>query len=305
MIFNRIEKKTWRAINAETSIHKVLLFCFLVLPILVNSPSVAEELKTGKQIPPLEETLQLVLKRLDSPSDSSNWIARIRQMFTTKNPSVAEIKYQVKQHYYQIQIKKEQLSIAEEVQEHFEEAISKAEEKYADEESEEDITQSDITKLKLGLAGTSNDITEIKSDMALAKLSLGKMMGWDLSSEIQLAQDKILPVEFDYTNLREYRLKAGKNSSEAAGLSEEEKRFALQKTFIRINKTREKKNLANKIKKITRALLVTELANYDFGIGDSGDLFQALIIYTKVLRGYYESIYNFNMAVAALEKIEN
>lgn len=282
----------WRAGNAETLIHKVLLFGVLIFPVLVNSPSVAEELKTGKQIPPLEETLQLVFKRLASPPDSSNV------------PQKESIKYQVKQHYYQIQIKKEQLSIVEEVQGHFEEAISKAEEKYADEESDADITQSDITKLKLGLAGASNDVAEIKSKMALAKLSLGKMMGWDLSSGIQMAQDKILPVEFHHTNLREYRLKTGKSSAGGTGLAEEEKRFTLQKAFIQINKTREKMDLANKVKKITRALLITEVANYDFGIGDSKDLFQALIIYTKVLQGYYESIYNFNMAVAALEEIE-
>ena len=36
----------------------------------------------------------------------------------------------------------------------------------------------------------------------------------------------------------------------------------------------------------------------DFGIGDPADLFQALIIYTRVLSGYYESVYKFNLSVA-------
>ncbi|MZH46999.1 MAG: TolC family protein, partial [Nitrospinae bacterium] len=61
-------------------------------------------------------------------------------------------------------------------------------------------------------------------------------------------------------------------------------------------------HLAKKNRKITRALLVSEVANYDFGIGNSGDLFEALIIYSRVLNGYYESVYNFNLAVAELNR---
>ena len=68
--------------------------------------------------------------------------------------------------------------------------------------------------------------------------------------------------------------------------------------------TREKLNIARKNRKITRALLVAEVANYDFGIGDPGDLFEALIIYTRVLSGYYDSVYNFNLAVADLNRVK-
>ena len=60
--------------------------------------------------------------------------------------------------------------------------------------------------------------------------------------------------------------------------------------------------LARKNRKITRALLVSEVANYDFGIGDPADLFQALIIYTRVLSGYYDSVYKFNLSVAGLKR---
>ena len=48
---------------------------------------------------------------------------------------------------------------------------------------------------------------------------------------------------------------------------------------------------------MTRALLVTEVANYDFGIGNEADLFEALIIYTRVLVGYYEAVHTFNVSV--------
>ncbi|MFQ5444247.1 MAG: hypothetical protein ACE5EK_06475, partial [Nitrospinales bacterium] len=83
-----------------------------------------------------------------------------------------------------------------------------------------------------------------------------------------------------------------------------EKSVAFREAFLRVNEAREKWKLAKKARKITRALLVTEVANYDFGIGDSAELFEALIIYTRVLSGYYETIYNFNMAVASLRLLE-
>ena len=40
------------------------------------------------------------------------------------------------------------------------------------------------------------------------------------------------------------------------------------------------------------------------GIGDARDLFEALIIYTRVLRGYFQSIYKLNIAIADIEKIQ-
>ena len=64
-------------------------------------------------------------------------------------------------------------------------------------------------------------------------------------------------------------------------------------------------NLARKNRKMTRALLVSEVANFDFGIGESSDLFQSLIIYTRVLNGYYESVYNYNLSVAILDRDKN
>ena len=63
--------------------------------------------------------------------------------------------------------------------------------------------------------------------------------------------------------------------------------------------------LAKKNRKMTRALLVSEVANYDFGVGETGDLFQALIIYTRVLNGYYDSVYKYNLSVAVLDRDKN
>ncbi|MFQ5671969.1 MAG: TolC family protein [Nitrospinales bacterium] len=247
--------------------------------------------KEVKPIPPLADTLQIVFKNLESVSENPG---------RNNLPSRVEIENQVKQFYYQILFKREQLKIAEEVKGHFEKALTKAEEKY--EAGDDDVSQSSITKLKLGLAGTENDIAGLKADMELARLSLGRLMGWEITSETPMAEKKIRPVDFPFVLFKEYL--EGRNPGGDPQTVSGEKEFDLRKALIHVNEAREKMNLAGKIKKITRALLVTEVANYDFGIGDSKDLFEALIIYTRVLKGFYETIYNFNMAVADMHKIE-
>jgi hypothetical protein len=80
-------------------------------------------------------------------------------------------------------------------------------------------------------------------------------------------------------------------------------RLTLHKAFIAAKEATAKVTLGKKNRKITRALLVAEVANYDFGIGDSQELFEALIVYTRVLVGYLDSIYTLNVAVAELEKL--
>ena len=79
-------------------------------------------------------------------------------------------------------------------------------------------------------------------------------------------------------------------------------RLMLHKAYIAAEASKAKVMLGKMNRKITRALLVAEVANYDFGIGDSKELFEALIIYTRVFSSYLESIYAFNVAVAELEK---
>ncbi|MFQ5715985.1 MAG: hypothetical protein ACE5GQ_02670 [Nitrospinales bacterium] len=296
------------------------LHVVLIQFVLANS-SLAQEPPKIKQIPPLEETLRIVGERQSLLPNPGN--ADLRE---SGLGSLAEAEYQATQYYYQIQSKGDQLSVAKEVKKHFEKAVTKAEEKYDDPESDADISQSDITKLKLGLAGALNDIVELESGIDLALLSLETLMGWELSTEMGMAEESIKPVSFSYTSWAEYRSKAGseplpkgpplkfgaqdpkkmpfpmKTKNSAAAPSRKNEPLVFQKAFIHINKAREKMNLANKTKKITRALLVTEVANYDFGLGNSEDLFQALIIYTRVLKGYYKSIYSFNMAVADFRK---
>ena len=89
---------------------------------------------------------------------------------------------------------------------------------------------------------------------------------------------------------------------EPSNLTEENRRL-LHKVFLDVKLSNDKVVLGKKNRKITRALLVAEVANYDFGIGDSQDLFEALLIYTRVFSSYLDSVYVLKVSVAELEKL--
>ena len=215
-----------------------------------------------------------------------------------RNPNIklplSEIRYNVKKYYYQIQSASGQLDISREVKGHFDSAVKKSEKNF--DQGETDISQSDITKLKLGLSGTLNDIIELETELKIAKLYLGNYFGWNPSQNIELKEKKTSAVDFSFASFEDFF----HSLNYAEGQIIPEKRLSLEKGFIKAVEAQDKMNLAKKTRKITRALLVGEVANYDFGIGSSGDLFEALIIYTRVLKGYYQSIYNFNLSVAEL-----
>ena len=215
---------------------------------------------------------------------------------------LADKEYQVRKYYYQVQSKTEKLEILKEVKEYFETAVTKAEEKF--DSGEEDVSQSAITKLKLGLAGTSNDIIELESEVKVARLFLASIFKDNYSIDGEMADPDIEPVDFKFNNYDKWFKVSGLvfGIEEMTGKYDNE--LALKTGYLKAVETREKLDLARKNRKITRALLVSEVANYDFGIGDAGDLFEALIIYTRVLSGYYDSVYNFNLAVADLNRVK-
>ncbi|MGV7220262.1 MAG: hypothetical protein ACQ9MH_01905 [Nitrospinales bacterium] len=247
--------------------------------------------KTIPNIPALNETIKIALNH-------------------NSNKPKHEIIYSVKENYYLIQLKNDQLKISNEVKGHFETAIEKAEEKM--ESDEADITQSQITKLKLGLAGAKGDIIKYTSASLKARLKLGRLMGVDLHPDAELDEHNLIQIKTQYKTLEEYLKLTNKNSSEIEKSGDpgqlkprisEEKMHLLKEAFITLNEKKGFTNLARKNRRMTRALLVTEVANYDFGLGSGGDLFEALIIYTKLLNGFYQSVYGYNIGVAELDKI--
>lgn len=258
-------------------------FAFYMVLAVITGVCLAGTAEAGKflnKLPTLEQALAMAARH-----DSGE-----------KSPP-AEVALEVRRHYDLILARREQLEISREVQGHFEKALTQAEKKF--EEGEGDVSLAALTKLELGLVGALNDISQFNSDIALAQLYLAKHLGIQWAGKVDISGPKFRPVEFSFKTLGEYI----KSRSSAAQSKKPGDRFALQEAFIKVNKAREKSHLAAKTRKMTRALLVTEVANYDFGIGDEADLFEALIIYTRVLVGYFDAIYEFNISVYYLNRV--
>ncbi len=257
---------------------------YIVLAVIVTGGGFEGRVEAGvalNRLPTLEQALAMAARH-----DSGG-----------KSPQ-AEVALEVKRNYDLILARREQLEISREVQQHFEKAVTQAEKKF--EKGEGDVSLSALTKLELGLAGTLNDISQFNSDIALAQLHLGKHLGIQWAGKVDISGPKFRPVDFPFKTVGKYL----KSRSSAAKSEKPGDPFALQEALIKVNKAREQFHLAAKNRKMTRALLVTEVANYDFGIGDEADLFEALIIYTRVLVGYYDAIYEFNFSVYRFTRID-
>jgi len=228
------------------------------------------------------------------------------------------ITFLVKKYFYQIEIQVEQLDTAKEVRDHFQNAVEKSKEIF--DSGDGDLSQADLTKLKLGLSNTLNNIIDLEHDIQIGKLNLGELINQELRDGNDITVTDPIPIDFPYTSFDGY-LKAKNLTSQAkkiiseAGIVSneinveqstkltEENSLLLYKAFLGVTSSKDKVMLGKKNRKITRALLVSEVANYDFGIGDSQELFEALIMYTRVYNSYLDSIYTLNVSAAELEKL--
>lgn len=228
------------------------------------------------------------------------------------------ITFLVKKYFYQIETQVEQLDTEKEVRGHFQKAVEKSKEIF--DSGEGDVSQADLTKLKLGLSNTLNNIINLEHDIQIGKLNLGKLINQELRDGNDITVTDPIPIDFPYTSFDGY-LKAKNLTPEAKKIIgkasivsneihveqstklTEENRLLLYKAYLDITSSKDKVRLGKKNRKITRALLVSEVANYDFGIGDSQELFEALIMYTHVFSNYLDSIYTLNVSVAELEKL--
>ena len=228
------------------------------------------------------------------------------------------ITFLVKKYFYQIETQVEQLDTAKEVRDHFQKAVEKSKEIF--DSGEGDVSQADLTKLKLGLSNTLNNIIDLEHGLKIGKLNLGKLINQELRDGNDITVTDPIPIDFPYTSFDDYMIaknltpqskkiaaKVGIFSNEIHAEQPtkltEENRLLLYKAYLGVTSSKDKVMLGIKNRKITRALLVAEVANYDFGIGDSKELFEALIMYTRVFSSYLDSIYTLNVSAAELEKL--
>lgn len=228
------------------------------------------------------------------------------------------ITFLVKKYFYQIETQVEQLDTAKEVRGHFQKAVEKSKKIF--DSGEGDVSQADLTKLKLGLSNTLSNIIDLEHDIQIGKLNLGKLINQELRDGNDITVTDPIPIDFPYTSFDAYMIAknltpqskkiAGKvgivsneiHAEQPTKLTEEN-RLLLYKAYLGVTSSKDKVMLGKNNRKITRALLVAEVANYDFGIGDSQELFEALIMYTRVFSSYLDSIYTLNVSAAKLEKL--
>ncbi len=203
--------------------------------------------------------------------------------------------YKIKILYYDLLLAKELIQLADEVKSNFEKAYEKAAKKLESEDP--DITQQDVLKLKLGLVGSKGELNGLEHDKKEIIESLKYNLGipgnkiFDIKSK-RLKQEKI--------DLKKIKSSIDLNLSNKPSYKEKEDTFRITKVFLKINKANDSIKTAREARKVSRGLLVTNLANFDFGIGEAKDLFESLFIYMRSVKNYLKKIHEFNIAVAEL-----
>ncbi|HJP18514.1 MAG TPA: TolC family protein [Nitrospinota bacterium] len=203
--------------------------------------------------------------------------------------------YKIKTLYYDLLLAKELIQLADEVKSNFEKAYEKAGKKLESEDP--DITQQDVLKLKLGLVGSKDELNGLEHDKKEIIQSLKYNLGiprnkiFDIKSK-RLRQEKI--------DLKKVESNLDLNLSNKSSFKEKEDTFRITKVFLRINKANDSIKTAREARKVSRGLLVTNLANFDFGIGEAKDLFESLFIYMRSVKNYLKKIHEFNIALAEL-----
>ena len=108
------------------------------------------------------------------------------------------ITFLVKKYFYQIETQVEQLDTAKEVRDHFQKAVEKSKEIF--DSGEGDVSQADLTKLKLGLSNTLNNIIDLEHDIQIGKLNLGKLINQELRDGNDITVTDPIPIDFPYKN---------------------------------------------------------------------------------------------------------
>jgi hypothetical protein len=283
------------------------IFFALIILVLTSAILWAEVTKLGPTIS-LNKLVELALDHNSKNRANSKYLPP------------EEITFLIKKYYYQIGTQVEQLATAREIQVHFQKAIDKSTEIF--DSGDGDVSQTDITKLKLGLSNTLDNIIGLEHDLQIVKLNLGMLINQELREGNDISTKDPIPIGFSYISFDDYlrskNLTPKKNKligkadtannkiyPKQSKVLTEENRLLLYRAYLDVLSSKARVVLGKNNRKITRALLISEVANYDFGIGDSQELFEALMIYTRVFSGYLDSVYDFNVMVAELEKIKN
>lgn len=293
----------------------------------------------------------------------------------------------VKRLYGEVLLAREVTRLLGEVQRNFEKAIGIAEERLH--AGKGTITQADVLKLKIGLAGIAKEVTKARAGAELARAALAREAGVSPVDDFDISDTRLAPLTANLADLDRYladvfdrspewqQLLAGLAAREAQVQMEESEyypsvfiaggfkygyapnrdrqlspfakddfnflelpgaalgvhwplsflqtrakveqaraeleklraqrqaaesgiRLAVTKAYADAVQTGEAMEIAEGGRKASRGLLVTSVSSFELGVGEAKDLFEALIVYTRATSDYYESVNDYNGALATL-----
>jgi outer membrane protein TolC len=300
-----------------------------------------------------------------------------------------ELLLKVHELYYGLVVSRQLLESTQDVQKNFSDARDAVEKRL--EKGTPNVTESDLLKIRVGLAGVTKAVNKLERESQLAKEALRRTLGLPELSDFDVADQILKPVAFELKPLEDYLARAEVHNPDIkrlkAAVAAEEARYQAEKArfyptvlavggvrhsvapgrvdpdnpflvddFHELNagaalalqwdlnllqtntEAHQKKAKAMKMKstyrdgangvalqvkdkyhrvkekqanleasfearKAGRALLVLNLTNFKFGIGSGKDLFDALSLYARTAGEYFETVFEYNMAVAELQSV--
>ncbi|GIW40171.1 MAG: RND transporter [Candidatus Binatia bacterium] len=123
-----------------------------------------------------------------------------------------EVLFEVKKQYYGVLLSSQVAGLLDEVQRNFEKAVSIAERRLL--EGEGTVTQADVLKLRVGLAGIARELHKARAGAELSKDALARSIGFRSGAEFELAERNLVPVVAELKSLEEYAAEALSRSPE-------------------------------------------------------------------------------------------
>ncbi|RMF88161.1 MAG: TolC family protein [Nitrospinota bacterium] len=109
---------------------------------------------------------------------------------------------QVKELYYSLLLTRHIADVLSEVKKGFEEAIKEVRKRLREKKGK--VSQLDLLKLKVGLAGTTKELQEVEKNVAVTRAALQRTIGLPPTVDFDIADTRLKPEKFDLKALQDY-----------------------------------------------------------------------------------------------------
>jgi outer membrane protein len=122
----------------------------------------------------------------------------------------------IKELYYNLLLSRQIKDLLAEVQENFTKALQTAEERLANQEA--NITQQDVLKLRIGLAGVTKEVFTLERAIAVTHHALQQQLGLSFSESFDITDTRLEPVQLNLQPVATYIEQAAQHRPELARL---------------------------------------------------------------------------------------